>query len=201
MMEKIYIEKPIVVEGKYDKIKLSNIFDAVIIVINGYGIYKDKEKVALIKKYAEKDGIILLTDSDGAGFQIRNYLKGIIPNKRIINVYIPQVKGKEKRKKSPSKSGLLGVEGINRETIINAFRKAGVIDLKSAEKDKKEFFTKAVLMDDGLIGMDNSSLLRKKLMQELGLPELLSTKALIEALNSFCSIEGYKEILAKIKGR
>lgn len=122
----IKINEAIIVEGKYDKIKLSSIVDAVIIVTNGFGIFRDREKLELIRYYAQKTGIIILTDSDSAGRKIRGYIKGAVKNGRIINVYIPDVFGKEKRKEKPSAEGKLGVEGIDVKTLVSAFEKSGV---------------------------------------------------------------------------
>ena len=126
MSEKLKLSQAVIVEGKYDKIKLSGIIDAFIIETNGFGIFKDKEKLAFIKKLANEKGIVVLTDSDHAGFMIRNYISSGIPKDRIINVYIPDVYGKEKRKAKPSKEGKIGVEGMSREVLLNAFERAGV---------------------------------------------------------------------------
>ena len=122
----ITVKQPIIVEGKYDKIKLQSVVDGLIITTDGFHIYKDKEKLGLIRAFAEKTGVIILTDSDGAGFQIRNHLKGCIKNGRIYNVYIPDIFGKEKRKDKPSKEGKLGVEGIDTDILLRAFEEAGI---------------------------------------------------------------------------
>ena len=172
---------PVIVEGKYDKIKLKSIIDGVIITTDGYGIYKNKKKLSLIRKYAEKTGIIILTDSDGAGFQIRNHLKSIIGNGKIVNIYIPDVFGKERRKAAPSKEGKIGVEGIDKNILIKAFTDAGVL---GNTIEKEPWLTKAVFMEKGLSGGDNSSVLREKLALKLGLPERITSKALLEALNN-----------------
>lgn len=197
---RIPIKIPVIVEGKYDKIKLSSIFEGVIISIEGFSIYKNKEKIKLLQKYAKETGIAILTDSDGAGFMIRNFLKGIVPQNSVTNIYIPQIEGKEKRKKIASKEGLLGVEGINSRIIIKAFEKAGIIENDDLSPNNVKIFTKAMLFDDGLFGGENSSNLRAALLKELNLPNYLSTNALIEALNSFCTPEQYRQILTKIKG-
>ena len=126
-MEKLKISRAIIVEGKYDKIKLSSIVDGVIIVTNGFRIYKDPDKAALIRYYAQHGGIAILTDSDTAGFRIRGHIKGIVPKGDIVNVYVPEIFGKEKRKTEPSKEGLLGVEGVPADIIREAFEKAGII--------------------------------------------------------------------------
>lgn len=183
----IHIDKAIIVEGKYDKIKLSSIFDAVIIVTGGFGIYKNKEIVELIRFYADNGGIIILTDSDSAGFQIRNHIKGLVPNDKITNVYIPEIFGKEKRKDKPSKKGTLGVEGVDKEIIINAFKKAGVlIDGEcnsNSEKENKDLITKLDFYDFGLIGKTDSKDRRQRILKSMNLPGHISTNAMIELLN------------------
>lgn len=183
----IKVDMPIIVEGKYDKIKLKSIIDGVILTTNGYGIYKNKEKMALIRKYAEKSGIIILTDSDGAGFQIRNHLKSALGNVRIVNIYIPDIFGKERRKSEPSKEGKLGVEGIDKDILIKAFADAGVIATEGPAEKREPWLTKAEYMALGLSGGDNSSFLRAKLAKKLGLPERITGKALFEALNELYS--------------
>lgn len=178
----IKIKQAIIVEGKYDKITLSNIVDAVIIPTNGFGLYKDKDTAELIKALALKSGIIILTDSDSAGFQIRSRLRSIVTEGEIINVYIPDIEGKERRKRNPSKQGLLGVEGMSEEILLEAFRKAGVFADSSPEKPK-EPITKADLMELGLVGGENSAERRKEFARKLGLPGRLSANMLLEVLN------------------
>ncbi len=192
----ITVKQPIIVEGKYDKIKLQSVVDGLIITTDGFRIYKDREKMDLIRAFAEKTGVIILTDSDGAGFQIRNHLKGCIKSGKIYNVYIPDIFGKEKRKDKPSKEGKLGVEGIDPDILIKAFNDAGIF---SEEKDTA-WLTRADLLDDGLMGTEKSSELRKQLTTELNLPERLSTAALLEVLNRLYTREKYEAILNKIKG-
>ncbi|NLK71329.1 MAG: DUF4093 domain-containing protein [Clostridiales bacterium] len=191
------VEQAIIVEGKYDKIKLSSIIDGVIIPTNGYGIFKDKEKLALIKFYAEKTGIIILTDSDSAGFLIRNYIKGIVSRGRIINVYIPDIFGKEKRKIKPSSEGKIGVEGMDKEVIMEAFAKAGIV---SSEGEKRDSISRLDFYELGLSGCANSSELRKKLLKRLKLPELLSTQGLLEVVNTILTKDELVNIIAEIKG-
>lgn len=192
----IKIKQAIIVEGKYDKIKLSSILDAVIITTNGYGIFKDKEKLSLIRYYAEKTGIIILTDSDSSGFKIRGYLKGAIPKGSIKHVYIPDIFGKEKRKEKPSAEGKLGVEGIKAEIILEAFRKAGI---SADESINEPDITSIVFYETGLSGGANSSLLRKKLQKRLGLPELMSSSALMEVLNTMMNASELAETVSQIK--
>ena len=192
----IKIDMPVIVEGKYDKIKLKSIIDGIIITTDGYGIYKNKEKMSLIRKYAEKTGIIILTDSDGAGFQIRNHLKSIIGNGKIINIYIPDVFGKERRKAAPSKEGKIGVEGIDKDILIKAFTDAGV--LGTTEK-KEPWLTKSDFMEMGLSGGENSSALRERLALKLGLPERITSKALLEALNNLYTEADFEAAMNEIK--
>ena len=193
----ITVKQPIIVEGKYDKIKLESVIDGLILTTDGFRIYKDKEKLALIRAFAEKTGVIILTDSDGAGFQIRNHLKGCIKSGKIHNVYIPDIFGKEKRKEKPSKEGKLGVEGIDTEVLLKAFADAGIF---SEEEKCVEWLTRADMLDDGLMGTEKSGELRKKLTARLGLPERLSTSALMELLNRLYTRETYEKILNEIKG-
>ena len=169
------INMPVIVEGKYDKIKLSSLIDAVIITTDGFGIFKDKKKTEYIKAMCE-NGVIIATDSDGAGNLIRGHLKGILPPEKIHNVYIPQVKGKEKRKTSASKEGYLGVEGTDKQTLLDLF--APFLSPAAAEAD---VITMTDLYNYGLLGQKNSTQKRKKLCQTLSLPDNISAKALCEA--------------------
>lgn len=196
------IEQAVIVEGKYDKIKLESIIDATIVVTNGYGIFRDKEKLELIRFYARHKGIIILTDSDGAGFKIRGYLKGSVPEGSIRNVYIPDVFGKEKRKEKPSCEGKLGVEGIKKSLIIEAFRKAGIAfsdedEEGSADKLKKNPVTRMDIYEAGLTGTPDSTERRKRLLKKLGLPERLSTTGMLEALNTMMSSEEFHDMMNK----
>ena len=172
----IKIDEAVIVEGKYDKIKLSSVIDAVIIVTNGFSIFNDSEKLELIRYYAEKTGIIILTDSDSAGRKIRGYIKGAVGSGRVTNVYIPDIFGKEKRKTKPSAEGKLGVEGVDVKTILAAFEKAGVT---ASQNEKRSDITKYTLYELGLSGGKNSSELRERLQVSLGLPRLLSSSALV----------------------
>lgn len=193
----IKINEAIIVEGKYDKIKLSSVVDAVIIVTNGFRIFKDTEKLELIRYYAQKTGIIILTDSDSAGRKIRGYIKGAVKNGRIINVYIPDVFGKEKRKDKPSAEGKLGVEGIDVKTLITAFEKSGVC---ASESTRQNDITKFTLYELGLSGGKNSSTLREKLQKSLGLPSLMSAGSLMEVLNTMMDSAELSEHMKKIGG-
>lgn len=196
--DRIKLDMPVIVEGRYDKIKLQSVIDAVIITTDGFGIYRNKKKRDMIRRYAEKTGIIILTDSDGAGFQIRNSLKSCIGSGKAVNIYIPDVFGKERRKAKPSKEGKLGVEGIDVPTLRKAFEDAGVI---GSSAPRPLWIDKQRLFDDGLSGGEDSSGLRKALCLRLGLPERMTAKALLEALNALYSEEEYSAALkAATKG-
>lgn len=187
----IKIKQAVIVEGKYDKIRLSNIVDTVIVPVHGFSVYRDRETAELIRTLARTRGIIILTDSDSAGFQIRNKIKEIARGGSVINVYVPDIKGRERRKREPSKQGLLGVEGIDDDIILEAFRKAGVLAENS--EAPKDPITKADLFDLGLIGAENSAQRRAELQRSLGLPERLSANMLLEMLNVMYTRERFLE--------
>ena len=192
----LHIKQAVIVEGKYDKIKLSSIVDAVIIPTGGFKIFKDKETLKVIRYFAETTGIIILTDSDTAGFKIRSFLKGAVKNGKIINVYVPDIFGKEKRKAEPSKEGKLGVEGIDKEIILEAFRKAGV---ETGEKpENTDPITRIDFFECGFSGRENSSFMRKKLLAELGLPELMSTTGILDILNTLMTRQEFFTLAEKI---
>lgn len=193
---KIKLTQAIICEGKYDKIKLSNIFDATILTTEGFGIFKDDEKRDLVKRLSETVGIIIVTDSDSAGFVIRNHIKSFCDNEKITNVYIPELKGREKRKTEESKEGLLGVEGISDDIIISAFERAGVL---GERKESNKSITKTDLYNLSLVGSENSSLLRERLYESLNLPKKLSPNAFLEVANSLFSLEEIKTELEKLK--
>ena len=190
----IKVDQIVIVEGKYDKIKLSSIIDGIIIETEGFGLFKDKEKQKLIRKLAEKKGVVILTDSDSAGFVIRNFITSIVPNEYITNVYIPDIFGKEKRKESCSKEGKLGVEGVPAAIIAEAFAKAGIGAEPSEEKRIKEI-TLNDFYDDKLTGSPDSKERRKKLLRQLDLPERMSTKAMLEIFNLFLTYDEYKKLV------
>lgn len=190
MREKIKIHEAVIVEGRYDKIKLSNIIDAFILETDGFSIFKDKKKLTFIKKLALERGIVVLTDSDHAGFMIRSHISSAVPKSRIKNVYIPDVFGKEKRKAAPSKEGKIGVEGMSTEVILNAFEKAGVTASKVTCDNP---VTTADFFELGLTGGANSKEKRKELCAELDLPEFLSVSSLISCINNMMSKEEFAE--------
>ena len=191
----IKIKMPIIVEGKYDKITLSNVVDTLIISTDGFRIFKNKEMCDLIHLLAHRDGVIVMTDSDSAGNVIRNHIKNIASDGKIINVYVPQLKGKEKRKAAPSKEGFLGVEGISKEILQQTFLKYGITGCEVLENDKK--ITKTDLFALGLSGRENSSSNRAELLNFLNLPKNLSCKALLDVLNVLFSREEFMTFVEK----
>ncbi|MBQ1555432.1 MAG: DUF4093 domain-containing protein [Clostridia bacterium] len=186
-MEKIKIKEAIIVEGKYDKIRLDSLIDGLILTTDGFGIFKDKEKTALLRHLAQTRGLLVLTDSDGAGFLIRNHLKSCLPPDRVKHVYIPDVFGKERRKSEPSKEGKLGVEGMTTDVLVEAFQRAGV-SCKSSDNDstgdERHFnITRADFYRAGLSGGANSSRKRAALLANLGLPARMTSNALLGVIN------------------
>ncbi len=179
----IHIKEAIVVEGKYDKNTLRQLVDAPIFETGGFGILSNKEKLRFLRQVAEKRGLVILTDPDGAGFVIRNYLKGALPKGRVYHAYVPDIMGKEKRKDKPSKEGKLGVEGMDRETLLAALRHAGVALDGEAPVSHGEKITHTDLYELGLSGKKDSRALRQKLYDRLSLPQHLSTAAFLDAAN------------------
>ncbi len=185
----IRLNQAVIVEGKYDKIKLSSFVDAEIITTDGFRIFKDAKKRDMIRRIAEKNGIVILTDSDSAGFMIRGHLQGITSPDNIINVFVPQIKGKERRKSEPSAEGVLGVEGLSEKILTEAFLKAG-IDIENGNlKKRTPDITRADLYALGLSGGENSAEKRKKLLQKTGLPTGMSVSQMLTALNSLYTAE------------
>lgn len=182
------ISEVIVVEGRYDKNTLSQIVDAVIIETEGFGIFNDRQKQKLLRTMAEKRGIVVLTDSDGAGFVIRNFISSCIPPELVKHAYIPDIAGKEKRKAKPSREGKLGVEGMRPDILLSALRRAGVSgqECLSGQTDR---ITKADMYALGLSGRENSAAKRARLVRELDLPQKISANALLDVLNAIMSRE------------
>ena len=190
----VKIREAIVVEGRYDKNTLSQIVDAPILETAGFGIFKDKKQMALLRSVAEKRGLIVFTDSDGAGFVIRNHIKSAIPGKFLKHAYIPDIYGKERRKASPGKEGKLGVEGMTREVILEALRRAGAT-IDGEETAASSQITKQDLMALGLSGGSDASARRLALLKKLNLPEHMSANAMLQALNLLYSLEELEEII------
>lgn len=194
----IKVKEAVIVEGKYDKIKLSSVIDGLIIETNGFRIFKDKEKQNLIRRLADTRGILVLTDSDSAGFVIRNFLKGVVPNNKIKHAYIPDVYGKERRKEKPSKEGKLGVEGIDQNIILEAIRRAGIKCGVSDKVGERREITKIDLFETGLSGNDDSAEKRKILLKHLSLPEHMTTNALLQVLNCIMDYEEYMNTIKEL---
>lgn len=191
------IKEVIVVEGRYDKNTLSQVVDATVVTLGGFSVFNDREKVAFLRRLAEKQGLIVLTDSDGAGFVIRNFLKGAIPKELVKQAYIPDVYGKERRKRKGGKEGKLGVEGMKPEVLLEALRKAGAtfMDGEEVSAVSKEPITKADLVVWGLSGGADSAAKRQALLKRLDLPEHLNANGLLEALNLLYSREELASVL------
>ena len=190
----VKIKEAIVVEGRYDKNTLSQILDAPILETSGFGIFKDKQQMALLRRIAETRGLIVFTDSDGAGFVIRNHVKSAIPGKFLKHAYIPDIPGKEKRKASPGKEGKLGVEGMSREIIIESLRRAGAT-IEGEETNPACRITKQDLMALGISGGPDASAKRLALLKKLKLPEHMSPNAMLQALNLLYSLEELEQII------
>ena len=191
----IHIDEVIVVEGRYDKNTLSQLVDATIVETDGFGVFSNADKLALLRRLADERGLVVLTDSDGAGFVIRNFLKGAIDPARVKHAYIPDVRGKEKRKARPGKEGKLGVEGMKPEVLLAALERAGVNALETQSVPAPRL-TKAELYAFGLSGRPDSAARRAALLQKLGLPERLAPNALLDVLNALYSREQLLALLA-----
>lgn len=195
----IKIKEAVIVEGKYDKIKLSSLIDGLIIETGGFQIFSDREKIELLRRLADTRGLLILTDSDSAGFLIRNHIQSCIPKEKIRHAYIPDLYGKEKRKLHPSKEGKLGVEGIDPEILLESIRRSGASAIEEAgSSEEKRKITKLDLYEDGFSGGADSSKKRQVLLRELGLPERLTAKALVPVLNSLVNYEEYQKVVKRI---
>lgn len=190
------VKEAIVVEGRYDKNTLSQVVDGVILETAGFGIFKDEERLALLRRLAAERGLIVLTDSDGAGFVIRNYLKGAVDPSQVKHAYIPDRPGKEKRKRKPGKEGKLGVEGMSPQVLMEALRQGGAtfLDETEGERPRRRLITKADLFAAGLSGTPDASERRTELLKRLDLPEHLSSNAMLEALNALYGYEALADM-------
>lgn len=192
----IRLEPVILVEGKYDKLKLSRLFDATILTTEGFGIFRQKDKLRLLRQLAQLRGLLIFTDSDGAGFVIRNYLKGAIPEGRLFHAYIPDLYGKEKRKAKGSKEGKLGVEGVPDEVILRAVENSGALACTLSERPR---ITKTDLYELGLSGGPDSGQKRQKLLAALELPTHLSPNALLNVLNCVTDLERLRSVCKEME--
>ena len=190
----MHVNEVLVVEGRYDKNTLSQLVDATIVATDGFGIFSNREKLALLRRLADERGIVILTDSDGAGFVIRNFLKGAIDSQKVRHAYIPDVRGKERRKARPGKEGKLGVEGMKPEVLLCALARAGV-SVSETKAPEEALLTKAHLYALGLSGGAESAARRALLLRKLALPERLSPNALLDVLNALYGRERFLELL------
>ena len=199
-MKKLTVKEAIVVEGRYDKAALANVVDGVIVDTAGFGVFSDGEKLALLRRLAQARGLIVLTDSDGGGFLIRSFLKSAIDPALVKHAYIPDVPGKERRKKSPSKEGLLGVEGMSPDILEAALRRAGAtIDGEAAKTGCVPPMTKAELYELGLAGHPDSAARRAALQKDLDLPAGLTANALLDVLNVLVTREELESLIGSIQ--
>lgn len=189
------VREVIVVEGRYDKNAVKQVVDATVVETGGFGVFKDRERLALLRRLAAERGLILLTDSDGAGFVIRNFLKGAIPRERLKQAYIPDVYGKERRKAAPGKEGKLGVEGMPPQVLLNALERAGATFSEDGGEAARAPITKADIYELGLTGGPDSAGRRAALLRRLGLPERMTANAMLEALNLLYTREGFLEAM------
>lgn len=195
----IHTDRAIVVEGKYDKIKLSGMIDGVILCTDGFRIYKDREMQSLLRTLAKKQGLAVLTDSDAAGFQIRSFLRSICGKENIVDVYVPDLYGKEKRKAHPSKEGKLGVEGMPEQVLLQALQTAG-IGAQSVAQPAGEPVSKLLLFELGLSGGPDAAVRRRQVLQHLRLPQHLSTNALVTVLGALMSADELQELCGQLFG-
>ena len=198
-MQKHTVSETIIVEGRYDKNTLLQFLDANIIETSGFGVFKSEETVGLIRRLALKTGVVILTDSDGAGFVIRNHIRSSVNEGRVLHAYIPEVAGKERRKRRPGAENLLGVEGMDAETVLKALRDAGATVDGTDAPVRNSGITKSDLFELGLTGAGGSAAARDELKKRLGLPQKLSTNALLEVLNALYSREEIYELAGRHK--
>lgn len=195
----VKIKEAIVVEGRYDRNTLSQIVDATIFETNGFGIFKNKEQIALLRTVAQKRGLIVLTDSDGAGFVIRNHLKSAIPGAYLKHAYIPDIAGKEKRKAAPGKEGKLGVEGMRPEVILEALRACGATFDDETQDSPRTAITKQDFVELGLSGGTDSSVKRLCVQKAMNLPEHMSANALLQALNLLMTADELRNLVTTLE--
>ena len=195
------VREAIVVEGRYDKNTLSQVVDAVILETAGFGVFKDQERLALLRRLGQQRGIIVLTDSDGAGFVIRNFLKGAIPPEQVKHAYIPDIRGKERRKRAPGKEGKLGVEGMPPQLLLEALERAGATFLDGdGPRSPRGELTPAQLYVLGLTGRPDSAQRRQALLKRLDLPEHMSAKALLTVLNALYTSDEVIQLVQTLPG-
>lgn len=197
MMERLKIALPVIVEGKYDRLRLDSVIEAQVLTTDGFGLFRKNEKAALIRALAAKSKIIVLTDSDGAGKVIRSHISSLVPRDRLIQLYIPKIVGKEKRKAAPSAEGTLGVEGMERELLRELF--APYVDVDAVAALEANPLSKTDFYIDGLSGGEGSAEARDALAAKVGLPDGMTANALLAALRVICSYEEYLELVGRKK--
>lgn len=196
----VKIREAILVEGRYDKNTLSQVVDAYILETSGFGIFRDKQQLAFLRRVAQLRGLIVFTDSDGAGFVIRNHLKSAIPSQYLKHAYIPDIYGKERRKSAPGKEGKLGVEGMTPQVILQCLQRAGATFCDEEEQPVAQQITKTDFCDLGLSGGRDSAALRKKLAKRLDLPEHISSNAMLQAVNLLCTRQQLQQLVRELTG-
>ena len=195
----VKIKEAVVVEGRYDAARLRQVVETTVVQTDGFGIFRSKDTLILLRKLAATNGLIVLTDSDSAGFVIRDRISSALPKEKVKHAYIPEIQGKERRKATPSKEGLLGVEGQENDVILNALLRAGATVEGEEFTPKPPFLTKARAYQDGLSGTQNSAVRRGRLLQLLQLPQKLSTNRLLEVCNALLTEEEYEKLLEQIE--
>lgn len=193
------IREVLVVEGRYDKIRLETVVEALIIPLDGFQVFRNKKQLKVLRELAVARGLLVLTDSDAAGFVLRDYLSGAIPPEQIKHAYIPEIRGKEKRKSVSGKEGLLGVEGMETEVLLDALRRAGATFEDEAGDNPVPWMTRQRLYEDGLAGHDNSAALRRDLLRLWGFPEKISSSRLIGLINAAKTPEEYEQALRQVR--
>lgn len=197
---RVTVREAIVVEGKHDAIRLRSVVDATIVETDGFRLFRRPETMELLRRLAKAQGLIILTDSDSAGFLIRDCISGAVPSEYIKQAYAPEIFGKERRKATPSKEGLLGVEGIDGERLLQVLRQAGATIVEETSVKRTAFLDKTRLFEDGLSGGAHSAVLRERLLSALDLPRKLSANRLIDVVNTLLTEEEYLQLLERIKG-
>lgn len=196
----ISIREAIVVEGKYDAARIRTVVETTVVETRGFGLFRDKSRLKLLRELAEKRGLIVLTDSDSAGFLIRDHISSALPKGTVHHAYIPEIAGKERRKAAPSAEGLLGVEGVDGEIVLQALLRAGAtVENGQSAAVLPPFLTKTRLYEDGLVGQENSAGRREALLRELELPHRLSANRMMEVLNALLTESEYEALLEKIR--
>lgn len=192
----IKTDRAIIVEGKYDKIRLDSVIDGIVIETDGFGIFNDRQKQELIRRLAKTRGLLVLTDSDAAGFKIRSFITSLVPPETVMNAYIPDIFGKEKRKDTPGREGKIGVEGMSQIVLVTALRKAG---LMCEETDAPQHpVTRTDFFEDGISGRSNSLAVRRALLKRLNLPSRMSAGSLLQMINAFMTYDEYKQAMKEI---